>query len=317
LDATDDLVDRYLPRLRRKVRWEETKWTVLVIGVGRERILNTSVSPDAPLVDAVAPGRCAVGYEIHHALELVPGDTIDILDRGFEIERCKPESGTKDDITIWLHLSDAQELLGLPGKVNEILFVEHLSVWGRLQEVQRRFAAVLPECQVVEMASETLSRAHARVKVSDEAEAAVRRERERQAELGTERNRIVRAVLPPGVLVCALWAGGWMYWNVRDRRQELGVLMAQGFQASSVRLLILSKALLLGIAGGALGFVLGAATAVVWESWCAAGGRLQLLAGARLLGLAIATSAAVCVLGSWLPASLAVRTDPATVLRQE
>jgi hypothetical protein len=317
LDATQDLLDRYVPRLRQKIHWSQKRWTVIVVGVGRERVLDTSVCPDRALVDDIAPGHCVVGFELHQALELTPGETIDVLDRSFVIDRCRDESGTKDDITLWLNLADAQKLLGQPGMINEILLVEHLSVWGRLAEVRRRCAAVLPDCQVVEMASETMSRAHARVQVADEARAAIEREQKRQAMLQAERARILQTVVPPGLLVCVLWVGGLTYWNVRDRSRELGVLMAQGFRAAFVRRLILAKALLQGLVGGALGFGLGVAVAVAWQGWAAAGAPLPLAAGLWFLGLSVMTSVAVCLAGSWLPAWLAVRTDPAVVLRQE
>ena len=317
LEATERLVDRFLPRLRQKITWTERNWTVIVVGVGDEHILDTSVCSDAPLVRPILKGRCAVGYELHHALNLQAGDVISVQGTEFEIDNCQQELGTKDDITLWLNLADAQQLSGQPAMINEILLVEHLSVWGRLTDLQRRIAEVLPECQVVEIASETLSRAHARVKVVEEAAAAIEQERERQAALQVERNRIIRFFVPLGVLVCAVWVGTAMFLNVRDRSPEIGVLMAQGFQARAIRLLIFSKAALQGLVGGTLGFLVGGAAAIAWENAGSLIIWLGLATGASYLGLAVATSMAACLLGSWLPATLAVRTDPAVVLRQE
>ena len=97
---------------------------------------------------------------------------------------------------------DAQQLLGQPNMINEILLVEHLEVWGRSAEVRRRIAEVLPDCQVVEMASETMSRAHAHAKVAEEARAAVEQERQRQASLAAR-------TIPRDQDVCsAVWLGG-------------------------------------------------------------------------------------------------------------
>ncbi len=316
LEQTDQLVDRYLPRLRRKITWTENQWTVIVVGVGKERILDTSVSSDATLIGAVSPGCCRVGYELHRARDLRPEDVITIQGSEFTIEKCEKESGTEDDITLWLNLADAQQLAGQPGKVNEILLVEHLSVWGHLAEVQRRIANVLPQCQVVEFASETLSRAHARVKVAEETQIAIQHERQRGAMLRAERDRIVRSFVPLGMLVCAIWVAIQMILNVRDRTQEIGVLMAQGFRRGAVRFLVLSKATLQGIAGGAIGFAVGATAAVVWGNDTTFSS-LKFATAVEYLCLAVAMSAVACLLGSWLPASLAVRTDPAVVLRYE
>ena len=52
LAGTRELVDRYLPRLRRKLKWEEKQWTILVVGVGQERVLDTSVGQAGPLAGA-------------------------------------------------------------------------------------------------------------------------------------------------------------------------------------------------------------------------------------------------------------------------
>jgi putative ABC transport system permease protein len=108
-----------------------------------------------------------------------------------------------------------------------------------------------------------------------------------------------------------------MYLNVRDRAQEIGVLMAQGFCAGAVRLLVLSKATLQGVVGGAMGFALGAGAALSWENSWAAIASLEGAIAMQYFGMALAMSAVACLLGSWLPASVAVRTDPAEVLRSE
>lgn len=317
LATSQGVVDRFLPRLRQKMTWTENKWTVIVVGVGQEQILDTSVCPDSPLVTPIDSGRCVVGYEVEQGLRLKAGDTISLLGTKFTIDRCEQELGTKDDITIWMNLKDAQQLTGQPDRINEILAVEHLSVWGRLQDVQQKVAAILPECQVVEVASETMSRAHARGKVVEEARAAIEREQQRQTLLQAERGRIMRSFVPLGILICAVWVGIAMYLNVRDRKQEIGVLMAQGFRGTSVRLLIYSKAVLQGLVGGTVGFLLGIAGAIVWENAGPLLSSLGLMVELQYLGLAVAISTTACLLGSWLPASLAVRTDPAVVLRDE
>jgi putative ABC transport system permease protein len=135
--------------------------------------------------------------------------------------------------------------------------------------------------------------------------------------LQAERDRIVRRFVPLGMLVCVIWVGIQMVLNVRERAGEIGVLMAQGFRAGAVRMLILSKAALQGVAGGAAGFVLGAVAAVLWEHSGAATAPLAVAIGIRYFGFAVAMSALACLLGSWLPAWMALRTDPAVVLRRD
>jgi putative ABC transport system permease protein len=316
LAGAKDLVDRYLPQLRQKLKWEEKQWTIPVIGVGQERILATSVCEGPPLARAIPRGRCVVGYELHNALGLKTGGDIAILGRVFRIEKCEPELGTKDDISVWMDLADAQELLRKPGGINEILIVEHLSVWGNLAEVRRRMAGVLPGCQVVEIASETLSRAHARIKVAEEAQASVEQEREKRARLEAERRSAMTRLIPLGFLACAVWIGFLMVLNVRERAPEIGVLRAIGFRAGDVRALVLSKACLLGVGGGLAGFALGTAAVMLLEVRAQAGTAMGWGIALEQLGLAEAMGIAACVLGSWLPARVAAALDPAEILHE-
>jgi len=317
LAGTRELVDRYLPRLRRKLKWEEKQWTILVVGVGQERVLDTSVGQAGPLAGAIPPGSCVVGYELHQALGLQRGEEIRVLGRTFRIDKCEQELGTKDDISIWIPLADAQQLLNQPDAINEILIVEHLSVWGNLAEVRRRMADVLPDCQVVEIASETLARTHARVKVAEEAQAAVAQEKEKRALLQAERRSAMTKLVPLGFLVCAAWIGILMVVNVRERAPEIGVLRAIGFRAGDVRTLVLSKACVLGVVGGLAGFALGTAAAMLLEvrgqSDTAMGWGIAL----EQLGLAQAMGIAACVLGSWFPARVAAALDPAEILHEQ
>ncbi len=316
LDETRELVDRYLPRLRQKLKWEERQWTILVVGAGRERVLDTSVGEAAPLAGSIPQGSCVVGYELHHALGLEPGQEIAVLGRVFRIDKCERELGTKDDISIWIPLADAQQLLNQPGAINEILIVEHLSVWGNLAEVRRRMAAVLPDCQVVEIASETMSRTHARIKVAEEAQAAVEQEKEKRAMLQAERRNAMTRLVPLGFLACAVWIGLLMYVNVRERAPEIGVLRAIGFRAGDVRTLVFSKACVLGIAGGLAGFALGTAGAMLLEGRAQAVAALGWGIALEQFGLAQAMGIAACVLGSWLPARVAAALDPAEILHE-
>ena len=317
LANTKELVDRYLARLRQKLKWDEKQWTIIVVGVGKESILDTSVCEDKPLVDAIPSGGCVVGYELHSALGLEAGKEIAVLGRAFRVEKCKKELGTKDDITIWINLADAQALLDKPDLINEIMLVEHLSVWGNTTEVRRRVDDVLPDCQVVEIASETLARAHARIKVAEEAKATIQRETEKRALLRAERQNVLMRFLPLGSFVCAVWIGFLMYLNVRDRAPEIGVLMTLGFRPGGVRTLVLSRAVLLGAIGGLAGFALGTGGAFLLEVRGHASTTFQLAAVLEYFGLAQAMGIVTCVLGSWVPARAAAAMDPAEVLHEQ
>ena len=317
LGDTTGLIDRYLPRLRRKVNWTENNWTILVAGIGEERILDTSVSDDTPLVEDIPQGECIVGHELAAALDVEQGQQIDILGRSYRVAHCRKELGTKDDITIWMSLADAQTLLGLEGQINEIAVVEHLSVWGKAAEVGRGVSEVLPECQLVQIESETETRAHARAEIAAEAEASLQEERARQAQLRTERTWLLAKLIPIGSVLCAVWIGLLTYSNVRERREEMGVLLAIGCPPVFMRRLLLAKAALLGAAGGVLGFAAGAGFALFLESGPAGLPPLDEISVAMSLLFSVVLGTLVSLFGSWLPVLAASATDPAIVLQEE
>ncbi|MCX7590708.1 MAG: hypothetical protein N2255_03675, partial [Kiritimatiellae bacterium] len=307
------LAERYLPRLRSRLKWTEGRRTVLLVGNGEERILEAVVSKPDLLVKPVSRGTCRLGYELHSGLNIKAGDEIRIQGRCFRVESCEEELGTKDDITIWLTLADAQELLDLQGQINEILIVEHIDVWGNLPEVKRKVAAVLPGCQVVEIKSQTLARLQARRETAEEAEASIRREREKQAALWRERKRMAFFIGVVSFLVCTLWVGMFMFLNVRERTAEIAILNAMGFSLAQLRNIILFKALVVGVTGGLFGGILGLIMGLR-----GAGGITP--AAGNLLGylaLALGVTVVASLLGSWFPTRSVSRVDPATILGGE
>jgi putative ABC transport system permease protein len=153
--------------------------------------------------------------------------------------------------------------------------------------------------------------------VAEESEAAVVREREKRALLRAERTNAVVILVPLGVLLCACWVGLLMYHNIRDRALEIGSLLAIGFRVGQLRTLVLSKAVLLGVVGGLVGFACGTGVAASLGIRDQAGVGIGLGAALTYLVVAQFIGVAACLLGSWLPARAAAATDPAEVLREE
>ncbi len=318
LAKTSGLVERYLPRLRRKLAWDERKWTVIVVGVGREEILTTTVSEPAPLVEELPANAVVVGHELHQALGLKPGDELELQGRRVRVLRCAREEGTADDITIWMRLEEAQRLLGKPALINEILIVEHPSVWGDPNALRQRVSEVLPDCQAVEIASQTLARAHARVKMAEEAGVAVRRERQNRAELRSQISRTALLLVPIAFVLCGIWISVLAYVNVSERTAEIGALTAIGFRQQQIALLFLAKYLLTGAAGGVLGAAAGWVTCRLASVEAPApAGSLAGAYGVRALLIAVPVGVVFCLLAAWLPARRAARLDPAEVLGHE
>jgi putative ABC transport system permease protein len=112
-----------------------------------------------------------------------------------------------------------------------------------------------------------------------------------------------------GVLICVGGASlaGAISANVRERRREIGTLMAMGATPSFVLQMFLAKALILGVVAGSLGCVLGLMTAIVaGPRW--AGVEILPMPGTAFLAIVAATLVALAA--AYWPARQAARLDP-------
>ena len=318
LADTHGLAERYVPRLRQKLKWTERTWTVIVVGVGREITLTTPQDKAAPLVDEVPAGAVVVGYELHHAMGLEPGAELQLQGRPFRVLRCAGEKGAEDDITIRMNLADAQRLLNKPGRINEILIVEHPAVWGKLETLRERVSGVLPDCQVVEIASKTLAHAHTRIKTGEEATATVERERQSRTQLRSQIGRTAFLLVPIAFVLCGIWTSVLAYINVSERTGEIGTLRALGFRQYQLGVLFLGKYLITGALGGALGAAIGwLACGLNTMEGSARAGWMTTTSGVSTLLAAIPVGILFSLLAAWLPVQRAARLDPPEVLRHE
>ena len=95
--------------------------------------------------------------------------------------------------------------------------------------------------------------------------------------------------------------------------------MAIGFRIGQLRTLVMSKAVLLGLAGGFVGFAGGTGVAVLLglNGSGSVGIGIGLKAVLEYFVVAQLIGIAACLLGTWIPAQAAVAMDPAEVLREE
>jgi hypothetical protein len=329
-------INHLLPSLQQKLKWPEQERTIILIGT-RGEVPLLKGGDKKPLLELVPPGKMVLGYELHRSLgkPVQVGDRLTLLGREFTVHKLHEPRGSKDDITIWINLKEAQELLGKKGLINAILALECNCSADRLDKVRAEIAGILPDTQVIERGSEALTRAEARNRAALEASeqrrrAADRAQRERrlaaleaQAEVDAvkatraelRRQNEENAALPIAVIVagCIVWLGVLAFLNVRERMAEIGIFRALGLGSGQVFTLFLSKAILVGLLGAVLGYAVGA---VAGWYWAKPGDIPLVLFQPVVLASVLAAAPFICALASSMPALFAVRQDPAVVLRE-
>lgn len=308
-------VNHVLPSLQQKVRWPETGRTVLVIGVRGEVVVHSKQQKQ--IQPEVRPGEVVLGYELHQAQGLKPGARITFRGHELRVGECRPAKGSKDDITLWMNLGEVQTMLDLPGRINAILALEcNCAVVDRLGDVRREVARILPDTQVIEYATQALARAEARNRAETEAGAALAQERDSRQKLEREKEALASAVVPLVLLACAVWIGFMSWMNVRERRTEIGLLRALGVRSRRILMLFLGRAVLIGLAGGCLGYAAGLLAAWAWDPSATMRLAVRDMLAPAWMAAALLAGPLLAALAAWLPAQLAAQQDPADILRE-
>ncbi len=328
-------VNHLLPTVLKQVKWPEQELDVILYGTrGEVPLMHRALKK--PVLDAVAPGQMVVGWSIHQKLDLKVGQEIEFFGRTFTVSMLHPERGSTDDVTLWIDLNQAQEILGLQNLIHAILALECECAGDRISEIRREIAGILPGTQVIERHSQALARAEARTKAKLVAEqslaaeqeasaATLARERAARAELESQHQQVAQIVIPLVLLLAVAAVGLLAFNNVRSRREEIGILRALGLRTSQVLYVFLGKAVLSGIIGGVLGVVIALLGGWVLTrfvgDWPADSQLISdLLASPGFVFTLLSTPVLAVVLAavaSWLAAAAAAAQDAAVVLQGE
>jgi len=301
-----------LPSLQQKIKWPEKQRTIILIGT-RGEVPFLHRDPKEPILVAVPKGTAIVGHELAAGLNLNVGDSIQLLGKSFKIEKCNEERGTKDDITIWIDLEEAQKLLKKPDQINAILALKCHCSGNEIGTIRDEITGILPDVQVIEHGTHVLTRAEARDRAAKETQEALRAEVLNRQRLRSEQERFSSIFVPLVLLASGIWIGLLFFSNVRERKSEIGILRAIGVRGQKILLLFLSKALIIGTAGALIGYFIGVFSGMKWQGLSST----KLFFDAQLFVLAILMALLLSLMASWIPAFLASRQDPADVLREE
>jgi putative ABC transport system permease protein len=308
-------IQHLLPSLQQKLKWPEFERTILLDGV-RGEVPIVNADSKRPILEPVPEGTMVLGWELHRSLGLKVGDSVKLLGRPFTVGKLRPERGTKDDITVWISLKEAQQLLGQPGRINGILALECVCAADSLPKVRTEISSVLPDTQTIEFQSQTLARAEARQRAAAEAREAVSRETENRAKLRQARAEFGSVAVPLACVVSAAWIWFLALSNVRERRGEVAVFRALGVRSWQILSIFLARAVLMGLAGAALGCGVCLLAGLVWSSGARHRASELVTGKPGLLLLIFSGAPLLTIMASWLPTWLAAQRSPAEVLNQ-
>ena len=322
-DSRIVIVRHLLPSLHRRVEWPQIGEPIILIGT-RGEVPRSHLDPKKPMIEAVAPGTVVVGRVLAEKANLEVGSGVRLLGREFKVTKIHERRGNEDDVTAWINLAEAQELLDQPGRINAILALSCLCADTSLGSLTEQITGLLPDTQVIKLEHEAAIRRASRASAGQRAEEFLQLGEAGRRSLRSERQALATWVVPLVVVGCIVWVGLMALGNVRARRAEIGILRAIGVRGGQVVGIFLGRAVMVGLIGAVVGYAVGFALAAVWDGREAGEGLVAsgpagaaalfgpgLLVGVLLLAPLLSAAA------SLVPALLAAQEDPAMILREE
>ncbi len=281
--------------LNKQVVWNNRE--VLLTGISAE--IEPSGKKKTPMIFSIEPGTVYIGFELAKSLDLDKGSQINIFGKKFTVAQTLSETGSSDDIRIYAQLSDIQDLINLKGKINEIIALNCLCLTNEetdpLVILRSQLSEVLPDAKIV--MNKTI---------------AVARERQRRM-----LEEYFAYILPFVLLVSVVWIASLSMMNVKDRKREIGILRALGYDTGKLASLFMGKAMLSGIVGAILGFGVGTVLSLAYGPEIFKVTSNMVKPDYELLGLSFLIAPAFAALSSFIPTVIAITQDPAQTLREE
>jgi putative ABC transport system permease protein len=260
-------------------------------------------------------GEIALGRDLAGRLSADPGDTLEVA-AGGRAERWRMTgvvtAGGIQDRGAWAPLAAVQRLAGRPGEVDRVWLSALVNAPARKPPpdpsadpagYERYMCTAYPANVASDLAQ---SLAGAEVLPMTEVVAGEGRV--------VERLNLLMLLLALAALTASIL--GLLSTTtaaVVERRAELGLLRAIGATTRQLAALLVGETALVALAGGAIGWALGTlgAAAIRGQSF----GTAAAVAPPLLLPLALALSIGIALLGTLGPLRVALRVDPAEVLR--
>lgn len=240
-------------------------------------------------VDSLAASDVWVGSFAAERLHLTEGAEVMLEGKPFKVVHILPETGTIDDNRIFAHLHSVQALLGTGSQISNI------EIMGCCSEISAgllgKLRNILPDTRIMTIGHIV----------------------DTQIKTNQLMSKVSLILLVIIMAVGAISIGNYMWANVEERRKEIGTLITVGLTRSHIYRLFLTKALVLGIVGGTLGYAVGTISAMIL------GPQLAGLEISPVLGYLVGSvfvAIIIALLGSWYPVYRAARMDPALIMQE-
>jgi putative ABC transport system permease protein len=240
------------------------------------------------------PGEAEImpGAEAARLLGLKKGDQVDIAGRKLRVSGILAATGSQDDQLVFVTLALAQAILKKEGLVS-MVEVAALCKDCPVEDMVIQIGRAVPGSKVMAIQSVVKGRMEALSHF-------------RRFSLGVS----FLVALLGGLVVLVTMMG-----SVKERTGEIGIFRAIGFRQGQVMRVVLMEALMLSVAAGLLGYLLGLAAGEVALPWFSQGSGVHLSWDPALAGVALLMAVAAGLAASFYPALMASRMDPHDALR--
>jgi putative ABC transport system permease protein len=315
-DSDIDTVRHLLPTVERSAVWPE-RGDAPVVLAGSEGEITKTHGSHLPIMQPVAPGTVVLGYRLwsKQIPQVSVGDVITFQGEEYEVSACNSERGSRDDVTLWIDLKEAQSLLGAEGRIDAILALKCHCAGAEIPNIRREVEEILPGTQVIAFVDRVETRAAARDTASELTSVTMDSRTSEHEELLLGLAGFSSWFLPLLIVGACVWIGLLALLNVQQRTGEIGILRAIGFSTGKIQLLILGRLFLIGSIGGLIGYGLGAGIA---SHWCVDGEAVwlaEIVLRPSLISVSCLGAAILAVIAGMPPSVLAANRDPADVLR--
>ena len=240
-------------------------------------------------IDSLAVNDILVGSVIAQRLNLHENDVLEISGRPYTVARVIPETGTIDDNRIYAHLHTVQQALGTG---NQVSAIEIMGCCSAISDgLLGKLRNILPDTRITTI-NQIVST---------------------QIKTNQLMSKISLVFLVIIILVGAITIGNYMWANVEERRREIGILITVGTRRSIIYRMFLTKAVILGLVGGIIGYFLGTGSAMILGPQLAG---LKVAPVPIYLLLSIIIAVVIALAGSILPVRRASRFDPAVIMQE-